>query len=196
MKQDLEFFKIEFNNIPPERGKILISEPFTNDPYFRKSVVLLTEHTKGGSFGFVLNKPVTVPLNELVKDLDNFRAPVSMGGPMEHNRMFYVHRLNQKILPNVMYVMHDVFFGGNFKDLVKIIKDGLLLPEQIKFFLGYAGWKSGQLENELKNNYWLVSDISSNDIFNFEGDLWKKKILELDEKYKVWTHLPESPTLN
>ena len=43
------------NNEKPEKGSVLISDPFLNDPYYGRSVVVLCEHNQDGTFGFVLN---------------------------------------------------------------------------------------------------------------------------------------------
>ena len=58
MEKNLNFFKIEHNDVLPEKGKVLVSEPFLQDAYFKRSVVLLTEHNEEGSLGFVLNNPI------------------------------------------------------------------------------------------------------------------------------------------
>ena len=62
MNSEIDFFKIETNNITPYKGSILIAEPFLNDIYFKRSIVFLTEHNSDGSVGFVLNKPVNLAL--------------------------------------------------------------------------------------------------------------------------------------
>ena len=62
MDLDYDFFKIE-KNLKPKKGRILISEPFLQDAYFRRSVILLTEHTSEGSVGFVLNKAAKININ-------------------------------------------------------------------------------------------------------------------------------------
>ena len=52
----------------PDKGKILISEPFLMDPNFKRSIVLLCEHSEEGSVGFILNKPTQVKLNRLLEE--------------------------------------------------------------------------------------------------------------------------------
>ena len=87
-----DIFKIEHNNLPPEKGKILISEPFLNDLYFQRSVVLLIEHNENGSMGFVLNKKTDLWLNDLLDGLDHLpRIPVYLGGPVSFDRLFFIH---------------------------------------------------------------------------------------------------------
>ena len=66
----------------PEKGKILISEPFLQDFNFKRSIVLLCEHNEEGTVGFILNKPTQVKLSQLIEDFPDFNAPVYFGGPV------------------------------------------------------------------------------------------------------------------
>ena len=43
-------------SVDPGIGKILVSEPFLLDSYFKRSVILLGEHSEEGTVGFILNK--------------------------------------------------------------------------------------------------------------------------------------------
>ena len=63
-----DFFKdIDYNRLPPEPGRLLISEPFLYDTFFKRTVVLLVENNEEGAVGFILNKPINLKLNELVE---------------------------------------------------------------------------------------------------------------------------------
>jgi hypothetical protein len=100
MAQYNNIFKITHNNVLPEKGHILISEPFLQDAYFQRSVVLLVEHDKKGSMGFVLNKKLEMNLNkelwsiiyETCKFGDNFYEviPDSYENPHEIVRIRYL----------------------------------------------------------------------------------------------------------
>jgi len=76
----------------PVQGSLLISEPFLVDSYFKRSVVLLSEHDDKGTLGFILNKPTDVTLNEAVDDFPDFKVPLYFGGPVETDTLFYIHR--------------------------------------------------------------------------------------------------------
>ena len=64
-------------------GDILIAEPFMKDPNFKRTVILLTEHNKEGSFGLVLNKPSVFSVNEMLHNFPKIRAQMYLGGRME-----------------------------------------------------------------------------------------------------------------
>ena len=196
MNIDNNFFKIETNKVLPKPGKLLIAEPFLNDYYFGRSVILLTEHSTEGSVGFVLNKPVKISLNEILTDFPKFDSLISVGGPVKTDSVHYIHTLG-KFLPDSVEIADGIFWGGNFSELKKIIKSGLINKNQIRFFIGYSGWSANQLEDELKINSWLVSNLDAKTIMRKnEPSIWKESILNLGEEYKTWINFPENPNLN
>ena len=78
---NMEFFKYK-NKIKPERGRLLISEPFLPDPNFERTIILVCENNEDGSFGFVLNKPSLANVSELMDDIKNYDTPAMLGGPL------------------------------------------------------------------------------------------------------------------
>ena len=117
-----DILHIKGNNVKPAPGKILISEPFLYDHYFKRSVVLLADHNKEGSLGVIINKPMAVDFNEVVKDFPGFADDLYLGGPVSTNNLFYVHTLGDQITDSVP-IRIDLFCGGD----VERIKELLLL---------------------------------------------------------------------
>ncbi len=195
MDLDLDLFKIKHNNIAPSKGRILLSEPFSKDIYFKRSVVLLTEHNPHGSVGFILNKPIDFNINKLIKDFPEFTANVSIGGPVKTDSIHFVHVLGD-LIPGSMHVMDDLYWGGDFDTLKELIVTGIIKPDQIRFFVGYSGWHPKQLDNEIGKDFWLVTKLTSHDIMAFSDDIWKQTLSKLGEKYKIWSNFPENPGMN
>ena len=196
MNSEIDYFKIETNDISPKKGLILIAEPFLNDVYFKRSIVLLTEHNEEGSIGFVLNKPVNMQIEEVISDFPPFNCHISIGGPVNTNTVHYLHTLGE-LVPNSVHIQGNIFWGGDFETLKSLIRDGLVLENQIRFFLGYSGWTPHQLEDELTQNSWLVSNITPDTIMNPNThEIWKKVLSDLGSKYKMWINSPENPSLN
>lgn len=95
MDTHADIFKIETNHVIPSRGKVLISEPFLYDEMFGRSVVLLVDHTQDGTMGLILNKPLPLLLNEVLKEFkDVVDIPIYKGGPLSTDTLFYLHTLN------------------------------------------------------------------------------------------------------
>jgi putative transcriptional regulator len=155
MELNIDFFSID-NKQLARQGRVLISEPFLNDTYFKRSVVLLTEHSDEGSVGFVLNKPVDLSVTEVINDFPDIDTEVSIGGPVNTNTIHYIHTLGDTI-PNSVKILDNLYWGGDFEVIKDMISTGLIKGSEIRFFLGYAGWSPKQLENELSENAWLIS---------------------------------------
>ncbi|MFC2117852.1 YqgE/AlgH family protein [Bacteroidota bacterium] len=193
---DLDFFKIEHNNIDPEKGKVLISEPFLQDTYFKRSVVLLTEHNEDGSIGFVLNNPIDFSLDEILKNFPDFEANISLGGPVSTSTVHFIHSLG-KLIPDGQQVSGNIQWGGDFDEITTMIKAGLINKNQIRFFVGYSSWYPDQLNKEISENSWVVSELSDTDIMEkSEKDMWKYSVKSLGKKYKRWMEYPENPNFN
>lgn len=195
MYLDFDFLNIEHENLAPKQGRILISEPLLSDTYFKRSVVLLTEHSDKGAVGFVLNKPVDLPLNEVLADFPDFNAQVYIGGPVAKDTIHFLHTLGE-LIPNSVHVMDNIYWGGDFDSLKELINEGIVEPAQVRFFLGYSGWSPNQLEGEIEENAWLVTRVESKKIMSADKDIWKKTLDELGKKYKVWANFPENPAMN
>lgn len=189
-------FNIKNHDDSPTRGKILISEPFSSDNFFQRSVVLLTEHNNDGSVGFILNKPINKPINEIVRDFPDVTAKISLGGPVQQESLYYVHTLGEK-LPNSLPVCDGLYWGGSFDILKMMIDSGEVSEYEVRFFIGYSGWQPQQLDKEMKNNTWLVSDIDVNTVMHRNDmDIWGKTIKELNKDYSIWLNFPGNPSLN
>jgi putative transcriptional regulator len=195
MELDFNIFKIEYNKVAPKKGRVLVSEPFLQDTYFKRSLVLLTEHSNEGAVGFVLNKPLEVKVNEVISDFPLSPASVSIGGPVSTNTIHYLHTLGD-IVPNSVHVLGNIYWGGDFEAIKGMIRAGEISPDQIRFFLGYSGWHAGQLENELSQNSWLITEVKPTQIMKPNNNIWKNTLSQLGEKYKIWSNFPENPSLN
>ncbi len=196
MDSEIGFFKIETNNLAPQKGRILVAEPFLNDIYFKRSIVFITEHNDEGSIGFVLNKQVNMKIEEIISDFPSFDGYISIGGPVNTNTVHYIHTIGD-MLPNSVPVCGDICWGGDFDILKGMIKEGLVKKDQIRFFLGYSGWVPSQLDEELSQNSWLVADIEPEIIMNHNMiNIWKEVLNSLGSKYKMWINSPDNPSLN
>ncbi len=194
---DINLFKIETNHVSPEKGRILIAEPFLPGSYFNRSVVLLVAHNDKGSIGFILNKEIDYPIDEIMSDFPDFKAEVSLGGPVSTDSVYFIHSLGDEI-PGSIHVKENMYWGGDFEVLKEKIKNGEVKSDQVRFFLGYSGWDEGQLEEELKEDSWVVSEIEQKNVLDKKPSQtsWIDAIRELGGKYSLWENFPQNPSLN
>jgi len=191
-----DILKIKTNNLKPSKGKILISEPFLIDYYFKRSVVLLAEHNEEGSFGLIINKPVDMHISDILQDFPEFNAPVYLGGPVKTENLYFIHTKGE-IIEESLEILNGLYWGGDIEHVRELIAIGKLTPSDIKFFVGYSGWVSKQLEGELAKNSWLVSKIKAQQVMDMNAtDMWDAVIKSLGRDYAYWTNFPSDPALN
>jgi len=196
MAENLDYFKIQHNNVTPKRGRVLVAEPFLKDSYFKRSVVLLTEHNNEGTLGFVLNNPINFSVDEIIKDFPAINSLVSVGGPVRTDTVHYIHTLGH-IIPDSQVIMEQVYWGGNLEAIKSGISEGWIKEYQIRFFVGYSSWHPGQLEKEIEENSWLVTQIDRLDVMHGSDiQLWENILKNEEERYQMWVRYPEDPAWN
>lgn len=180
-----------------QKGQLLIAEPsIIGDLSFNRSVILLADHNEEGSVGFILNKPLKYTIKDLIPEIDA-KFKIYNGGPVEQDNLYFIHNVPD-LIPNSIEISNGIFWGGNFELTKDLINQGLIKKKNIRFFLGYTGWDSKQLENEMQSNSWILSkNIYQKDILSKSSlHFWKEKIIELGGEYLIWSNAPENPILN
>jgi putative transcriptional regulator len=191
--------KLDFTKFKPEQGKLLLSEPFSQDPNFKRTVVLLASHNEEGSVGFVLNRPMELRLEQIVDDFEHSTLPIWDGGPVQRDSLFYIHTLGDAI-PDSIPITGDLYWSGNFETVKALIKGRKVDESELRLFIGYSGWSSQQLENEIANNSWLVAPATLDVVMNAGKDtdekLWKEVIKGMGKDYSILANFPENPLWN
>jgi putative transcriptional regulator len=196
MKPEIDLFAILPEDKIPDKGKILISEPFLPDTFFSRSIVYLTDHSENGSIGFILNKQLDLKICDAVEGFEGWEDTLNMGGPVAPDTLHYLHSLGRHI-PKSVQIEKNLFWGGDIDTIRGLIKAGRVKNNQIRFFLGYSGWSAGQLERELKENSWVIATVKPDIVMSSRGDdTWKRVVRSLKTKYRVWADFPESPDMN
>lgn len=183
--------------IQPKKGKLLIAEPaLTGDVSFNRSVVLLAEHNQEGSVGFILNKPLNYSMSDLVDEIQ-VPFPVYNGGPVEQDNLYFIHKVPELISDSVE-ISDGIYWGGDFDTTVTLINERKISQNDIRFFLGYSGWASLQLNQELDSKSWIVvtNKYESDIIQKSTQAFWREKMMELGGDYLLWSNAPENPSLN
>lgn len=196
MNINADIFKIQSNNVLPSRGKILISEPFLCDATFGRSVVLLVDHTQEGSMGLIINKELPLLVNDIIKEFKYLEdIPLFKGGPIGVDTLFFLHSLQD--IPDALPVSKGLYMNGDFNAIKKYVLQGNPIEGKIRFFLGYSGWESNQLKQEIASNTWIVGKEETPYLLEERSELmWKKSLKKLGSKYEAWSRFPQVPALN
>ncbi|NNK86930.1 MAG: YqgE/AlgH family protein [Flavobacteriaceae bacterium] len=184
-------------NISPKKGDLLIAEPsILGDISFNRSVILLADHNEEGSVGFILNKPLEYYLSDLIPEI-TAEITVYNGGPVEQVNLYFIHTVPE-LIPNSIEISNGIYWGGDFNSVVQAVNKQELNQTNIRFFLGYSGWDTDQLHDELSSNSWILTEniYSSGIIERSSQTFWKEKMLELGGEYSIWSNAPEDPSYN
>lgn len=171
---------------------LIIAMPGLADPMFEKTTTFICQHTEQGAMGLTINRPTNIPFSELLSQLniplsDKSLAstPVYLGGPVETGHGFILHS-NTSVSDSgantnwaqTMQINEHISLSSS-KDILQAIAKGEG-PEDYLITLGYAGWSSGQIENEMKENSWLNVPADNDIIFRtpFENR-WEKAAMKL-----------------
>ncbi|MCM1349395.1 MAG: YqgE/AlgH family protein [Firmicutes bacterium] len=200
----INFDKTIFNiNIPspnPTQGSLLVAEPFLRDACFHHGVIALIDHdSPSGSMGVVMNRQTSHTLQSVL-DSVKVKTPIPLfcGGPMSVDRLFFVHTLDESIIPGSRTIAPGLFVGGDFDSMLDYVNDGYPIDGHVRFFLGYSGWSPGQLDEEISNSVWAVASIPSAHqlLSGTEDAYWHRCVRMLGNDYRGWRYHPRNPHSN
>jgi putative transcriptional regulator len=186
---------MEKPRIKPKQGSILISEPSLRDFYFKQSVILLAEHNDEGTFGVIINKPIEAKLRDIIKGFPGYNLPVYLGGPVKTDSIFYIHTRDD--VAESMPVMQGLYWGGDLDRIRELLKSKAMLPSEIRFFVGYSGWSPNQLDREISEKSWVLSQTTVTEVISNQPDqLWSNYLKNMGSDYAIWANFPADPTFN
>lgn len=152
----------------------LIAMPQLQDPCFSQSVVYLWECGEQGAKGVIINKPVKARLGDLlrhlqipIQDTKAEQHPMLLGGPVASEQGFLIQRKRDMNWQTGETDL-QITVSSSRDDLVPLAEGEALADTLVA--LGYASWEPGQLEQELKNNDWLVAPFREETLFALVED--------------------------
>jgi putative transcriptional regulator len=170
------------------RGQLLIASPSLYD-YFRRTVVLMIEHTPDGAMGVVLNRESETPAAEAVPQLAAFVDDgelVRIGGPVAPQSVVAIGEFDDIAEAGLQVV-------GPVGTLDPGAENSSLL--RLRVFAGYAGWAPGQLDAELEQEAWVVVPAEPQDAFA-DGDIWSEALRRKGGAYRLLSTMPDDPSQN
>ena len=169
-------------------NSILIAMPGMHDPFFSRTVIYLQEFNSDGAFGFILNRPDQRTLNEAIS-IEGIEIPEHIttwfGGPVD---------TGVGVILSAKRNSHGEICGlnvgtekENVQDLVLFQKNlladslnkssSIFCPYEHRFVIGYSGWGTAQLENEIKAGGWMQLEFDQDLCCNTPWSrMWDKAI--------------------
>lgn len=178
-------------------GNYLIANPsIVGDPSFHRAIVLISAIEEDQPMGFIVNKTFDFTLNEILPEV-GIPFPLFYGGPVDTDQLFFVHTAKD-IFSNCLSIDTNLFLGGSLSTALKALSDGRLHQQNCRFFLGYSGWSSGQLEDELAQHHWWMEKMTAAvKLFSTAPEeLWRNALEAKGGPYRLWANCPENPAHN
>jgi putative transcriptional regulator len=166
-------------------GKLLVAPRHCPDPSFAKTVVLLVEFDEDSALGLIINHRTKVPISRALDQLkaaNNRSDPVYVGGPVDVAGVLALLRTSSRP-DGSRRVVGDVYLVSTRLLLEKTLAAGTG-PGEFHAYVGYCGWGSGQLENEMNLGAWYIFDGDANLIFDSDPDsVWSRLVARTDQKF-------------
>ena len=141
---------------------ILIASRSMDDPFFQKTVILMAEQNESSCMGFVLNKKSPLNLQNILslKLSKETEHQVFIGGPLDHQSLYYLH-CRPDLVEEGIEISENSYLLGDYHQLRSGIENDEILESEVTFFIGYTGWDTDQLADEIEAGYWLVMGIEN-----------------------------------
>lgn len=188
-------------NLELETPVLLLAMPQVLDPFFHRSVVLLIHHEDEGSLGFIVNRPTGIRVSEILSGLEipwhGDRSTLAFfGGPVQPQLGTVLFRYedaeSEEDDEERPEHQREVFPGTTMTQRIGDLEDlAEVPPKSFRFFLGYAGWGSGQLAQEILRNDWLTAPVRDDLVFNDEPEqVWQQALASVGidpSQLPTWT---------
>src|SRR6516165_4913331 len=181
------------------KGHLLIASTGLVDSNFARTVVLIAAHGEEGALGLILNREMSMPLQQVWSQLSQSQCVrqgnVRHGGPVSGTLMA-IHDLS----PHANLIVTDeIYIATELSDMESLAgsEEGRAV-----FYVGHSGWGPGQLENELSDGSWLLLPAELHHVFD-DGDLsalWSDSLTEAGRRQIQSVvpikHVPDNPSMN
>ncbi len=125
--------------------------------FFEHTTILLVQHNEAGSLGFVTNKSFEKSLHELIEFNHSKPFPLMDGGPVDRDHLFVLHK-RPDLIEGGEQIPNGLYLGGNMEQVIEAINTKSTNKQEIQLFIGYCGWDVGELEAEVEEGSWTLSD--------------------------------------
>lgn len=202
MNKIKDIFDHTTDNVVPEMGRLLVAEPMMRDEYFSRAVVApVTMDDNDGVMGIVLGNRSEYVLSDFLDNvIGGDHIPVFTGGPMSHDHLFVLHTLGTAFEKEARPLGNGLWLSANVEQAILAVEAAIFPGNPFRFFIGYAGWHVGQLEREIRENTWAVTEpdtLSGQELLSTEGNRqWQYALSSFGDRYRHWLLYPRVPFSN
>jgi putative transcriptional regulator len=172
-------------------GSVLVTKPFVQNSFYKRSVVLIVEHSNKGTIGFILNKRVDIMVKDALEDFPDVELPLYFGGPMQNEIVYFIHSCPK--IEDCQKIHQDFYWGGNYEHAKLLIETHQITKKEIRFFSGYSIWEVGQLQSEINNGTsWLLCKNVAKNLMEYNDEkLWHSLVSKMSSNYALFVNFSD-----
>ncbi|HWP40161.1 MAG TPA: YqgE/AlgH family protein [Tepidisphaeraceae bacterium] len=182
----------------PQKGHLLVASPTLRDPNFYRTVVLLVQHDENGTLGLVLNRPLQISIQAAWKELSQapcqLEGPLHHGGPCNEGVLMALHSDEES---SDLQIAEGLHFATSRDCIERIVA---CPPDNVRLFVGHAGWSPGQLEAEITEGAWLTTSATAERVFSAGQGTWEQLLRAIGKAALTqWINpklVPDDPSVN
>ena len=170
---------------------ILIAHPQFRDLEYRQTVLIAAPAPNGGHVGVILNRPTRRSLGSLFPEHEPSKKvvdPVYYGGPFSRGALVALVKADRAPGAGSVLLMNNLYLAFRANTIDHVIET---TPNEARYFVGYVGWRPGELKSEIDRGLWTVTGADLEVIFRKDTDgLWEEM---LQQSRRIRATLPGEP---
>jgi putative transcriptional regulator len=175
---------------------ILIAHPAFRDLEYRQTVLVAAPAPNGGHVGVILNRPTRRSLGSLFPEHEPSKKvvdPVYYGGPFSRGALVALVRADNNPGSGSVLLMKNLYLAFRANTIDQVIE---ATPNEARYFVGYVGWRPGELRGEIDRGLWSVANADLEVIFRKDTEgLWEE-LLQQSKRIRALPDLPPPPDVD
>lgn len=158
-----------------EEAMVLVAHPAFRDLEYRQTVLIAAPAPNGGHVGVILNRPTRRSLGSLFPDHEPSKQvvePVYYGGPFSRGALVALVRADSAPGAGSVLLMKNLYLAFRANTIDHVIET---TPNEARYFVGYVGWRPGELKREIDRGLWSVTNAEVDTVFRKDTEgLWEE----------------------
>jgi putative transcriptional regulator len=176
-----------------EDAMILVAHPAFRDMEYRQTVIIAAPAPNGGHVGVILNRPTRRSLGSLFPEHEPSKKvsdPVFYGGPFSRGALVALVRADSAPGPGSVLLMKNLYLAFRANTIDQVIET---TPNEARYFVGYVGWRPGELKNELDRGIWSVTGAEIDTVFRKDTDGMWDELQQASKRIRAQPIEPYAP---
>src|SRR5580765_3351102 len=175
---------------PQDEAILLVAHPAFRDLEYRQTVLIAAPAPNGGHVGVIINRPTKRSLGSLFPEHEPSKKvvdPVYYGGPFSRGALVALVRADQSPGTGSVPLMKDLYLAFRANNIDHVIET---TPNEARYFVGYVGWRPGELKSEIDRGLWTVLNAEVDTIFRKDTDSLWEELLQQSRRIRAESPLP------